>query len=164
MQDLDGRPVEPMPTGSYKAIVFVFLRIDCPISNRYAPELRRLHDKFASQNVAFRLVFTEPGDLGPPIRAHLADYKLPGEALRDPEHRWAHRCGVKTTPEAAVFLADRATLLYRGRIDDRYVDFGLTRPEPTTHDLEDAIAAALAGRTVTPATTVAVGCPIVDEP
>ena len=69
MQDLDGHLVKPMPSGSYRAIVFVFLRIDCPISNRYAPELRRLHDKFASQGVALRLIFPEAGDSGPAIRA-----------------------------------------------------------------------------------------------
>ena len=34
--------------------------------------------------------------------------------------------------------------MYRGRIDDQYVDFGKARPEATKHDLEEVIQAALA--------------------
>jgi hypothetical protein len=65
------------------------------------------------------------------------------------------------TPEAAVF--DRAKrLVYHGRIDDRFVSLGLERPEPTTHDLADALSAMLAGKRVAPASTQAVGCFLAD--
>jgi len=68
------------------------------------------------------------------------------------------------TPEAAVFVpgGPRARLVYRGRIDDRYVAFGRVRAAPTTHDLEDAVAATLAGRPVPHDVTPAVGCFIPD--
>ena len=36
--------------------VLVFTTTDCPISNRYAPELRRIEDRFASDGVDFVLV------------------------------------------------------------------------------------------------------------
>jgi hypothetical protein len=40
--------------------VLVFVRTDCPISNRYAPELRRLQDRFAPRGMAFWLVYPDP--------------------------------------------------------------------------------------------------------
>jgi hypothetical protein len=54
-------------------------------------------------------------------------------------------------------------LLYRGRIDDRYVDFGKRRPEPMTHDLREALEAILAGRPVARPRTEPIGCDIPKE-
>ena len=70
------------------------------------------------------------------------------------------------TPEAAVFVpaATGPRLAYRGRIDDRYVDFGRMRAQPTVHDLEDALAAILSGQAVPHETTPAVGCFIANAP
>ena len=65
--------------------------------------------------------------------------------------------GVEVTPEAVV-LAKDGEVLYRGRIDDRWVDLGTRRPRATRHDLEEAIEAILAGRPPPPAPGRAVGC------
>jgi hypothetical protein len=53
-------------------------------------------------------------------------------------------------------------VVYRGRIDDRYVDLGLERPAATTHDLGDALEAVMTGKPVAHPTTQAVGCYIAD--
>lgn len=45
------------------------------------------------------------------------------------------------TPEAAVFLPT-GKLLYRGRIDNRYVRFDQERATPTQRDLKEAIQSA----------------------
>jgi hypothetical protein len=37
-------------------------------------------------------------------------------------------------------------LVYTGRIDDRYVEFGRTRAAAEHHDLEDVLAAVVAGK------------------
>jgi hypothetical protein len=68
--------------------------------------------------------------------------------------------GVRVTPEAAVFVSGQ--IVYRGRIDNRYVAFGKTRPAPTAHDLEAALETILKGKPVTNATTTAIGCFIPD--
>ena len=65
----------------------------------------------------------------------------------------------RVTPEAAVF-SPRGDLLYHGRIDDRNVDFGKERPEPTTRDLEAVLDAVVNGKTPHRAAVPAVGCPI----
>ena len=64
------------------------------------------------------------------------------------------------TPEAAIYVGGK--LMYRGRIDNRYVELGVERPAATQRDLADALAALLAGKPVVAATTQAVGCYIAD--
>jgi len=158
--DLVGRPVDPFSEES-GASVLLFVRTDCPISNRYAPEVNRLHKKFAAQGVAFWLVYPDAGESAEAIRKHVSEFDLQGVVLRDPYHVLVQASGVTITPEAAVYKGHRR-LLYRGRIDDRYVDFGRARPAPTTHDLEQALEAVLAGKPVRETRTRAVGCYISD--
>src|SRR6185436_618162 len=122
-----------------KAIVFLFTSTDCPISNRYAPEVRRLATLFAPQGVVFRLVYPNPADKRPAILEHMTAFAYAGaaQALRDPKHALAKFTGVTVTPEAAVYAGGR--IVYHGRIDDRYVDLGVERPAPTVHDLKDVL-------------------------
>jgi hypothetical protein len=162
---LEGQPVDPFQAEpSVRATVFVFIRTDCPIANRFAPTLEQLRRTFEPRGVRFWLVYVDPNEPAAAIRAHLAEYALHARALRDPRHSLVAFTGATVTPEAAVYVIREKgpRLVYRGRIDDRYVDFGRVRPRPSTHDLQQALEAALAGRTVTPATTPAVGCVIAD--
>ncbi len=161
LPDLDGRQIEPLRAKDAKAIVFIFIRTDCPLSNRYAPEVRRLHDKFAKGGVRFWLVYPDQGESGEIIRNHIKEYEYRLSALRDPEHKLVKITGAQVTPEAAVFLPG-GRMVYRGRIDDRYVALGKARPAPTTRDLERVLEAILEGKKVTNKTTAAIGCFIPD--
>ena len=67
---------------------------------------------------------------------------------------------VAITPEVAVFSGNRE-LIYHGRIDNWYEDFGRARPQPTTHELDEAIHAAVEGGPA-PASVGGVGCYISD--
>jgi hypothetical protein len=158
--DLDGRVVDPLSDGTARVTVLLFTRADCPISNRYAPEVRRLHDLFAPQGVRFWLVYPDPAAKPDGIRTHLRDYDYPMDALRDPEHALVRATGARVTPEAAVFVQGR--LVYHGRIDDRFPDFGKARAEPSSRDLEAALEATLDGRDPPVATAPAVGCYLSD--
>ena len=42
--DLEGRRFDPLEATQSKATVYLFTRSDCPISNRYAPEIHRLYE------------------------------------------------------------------------------------------------------------------------
>ena len=162
LRDPDGRLVDPfLAAENSAAIVFLFASVDCPVSNRYAPLVQRLHASFAAKNVAFWLVYPNPGDTPAAVRAHLKDYSYPVHALLDPRHELVKLTKVSVTPEAAVY--DRArTLAYRGRLDNRYVSLGVERPAATENDLSDALTAVLAGKPAATATTQAVGCFIAD--
>lgn len=162
LRDLDDRPVDPFLAGENStAILFLFASVDCPISNRYAPVVQRLHEAFAAKGVAFWLVYPNPADSPAAIREHLKAFAYPVHALRDPKHDLVKLAKVVVTPEAALYDRGRA-LVYHGRIDDRYVNIGLERPAPTRHDLADALTSTLAGRQVADPVTPAVGCYIAD--
>ena len=136
-------------------------RTDCPIANRYAPELRRIRDRFA-RTARFWLVYADPTETPEAERRHAEAFGYGFDAVRDPRHDLVRLAGARVTPEAAVFVlgADGPRLVYRGRIDDRNVDFGRTRPAPTVHDLEDVLLAIASGKAGPPRTTTAVGCAI----
>jgi hypothetical protein len=166
VRDLDGtevRPLGSLPSAAPGA-VFVFTRSDCPIANRYAPELERLRQRAAAAAIEFWLVFVDPAESTDAIREHLRTYGYAGHALRDPSHELARAIGATIAPEAAVFArGDKGPrLVYRGRIDDRYRDAGRMRPAATTHDLADAIDGLRAARVLALRETQAVGCVIAD--
>jgi hypothetical protein len=139
--------------------VYVFTTTDCPIANRYAPEIQRLAAKFGSQ-AKFVLVYPVPGDSDEKIREHKKKFSYAIESVRDGDQKLVKLTGATVTPEVAVMKG--AELLYRGRIDDRYVAFGIDRPTPTSRDLEDALAATIAGQPIAVKETRAIGCIISD--
>ncbi|MFL6414123.1 MAG: hypothetical protein ACJ74Y_00415, partial [Bryobacteraceae bacterium] len=55
--DLLGDTVHPL-TDHSKIHVLLFVRTDCPITNRYAPELRRIADRFRRSEIDFSLVYS----------------------------------------------------------------------------------------------------------
>ena len=160
--DLDGRLVDPLaPAPGVRAIVFVFITTDCPIANRYAPEIQRLAAIFTSQGVRFWLVFANPHEPLASIRNHLRQFQYAIPALRDPEHSLVRFTKVMVSPEAAI-VDQGGALLYHGRIDDRWVNIGRDRPSPTRGDLAEALRATLDGKPVAQTGTPAVGCILSD--
>ena len=159
--DLDGRAVDPLAVRGARAHVLVFTTTDCPISNRYAPEIKRLADVYGARGVRFWIVYPVPGDTPEKIRAHVSQFGLNLPVARDTAFTLVKRTGVGVTPEVAI-IDPAGEMIYRGRVDDRYVDFGVDRPAPTTHDLYDALANLLAGKPIEPKTTQAVGCILSD--
>jgi hypothetical protein len=158
--DLSGNPADPL-SDQGKVRVLLFVRTDCPITNRYAPELRRIADHFAQSPVAFFLVYSGRAESGPVVEKHIREYRFPGTVILDPGHDLARRAHATVAPEAAIF--DHAgRLVYHGRIDDRWISFGTSRPQPTVHDLESAVTAALAGKPPREQTTQAIGCALED--
>ena len=159
--DLDGRAVDPLAVTGSRAHVLVFTTTDCPISNRYAPEIKRLAAAYASRGVRFWIVYPAPGDTPEKIRAHVAQFGLDLPVVRDSAFALVKKTGVSVTPEVAV-IDSRGEMVYRGRVDDRYVDFGVDRPAPTTRDLDGALGSLLEGKPIKPKTTQAVGCILSD--
>ena len=158
--DLSGKAIDPLQLSTGKVAVLVFLRNDCPISNRYAPAIQRMSEHFSGR-AKFWLVYPDKDATPKIIRKHLQDYKYKLGVLRDSQHVWVRRGQVAVTPEAAVFDA-AGKRVYHGRIDNLYQAFGKTLRTATTHELADAIEAALRGETPKVTSTDAVGCYISD--
>ena len=159
--DLDGRPFDLRQSSKGPVHVAVFVRSDCPISNRLAPVVRKLCQDFQSQGVDFYLIYVDPHEKPDAIRAHLREYEYPCPGLRDPEHTFVAQTKATVTPEAVVFDGNWS-IAYRGRINDQFEDFGKMREMATKNDLQEAIAATLAGKPVEEPVTKAIGCYIDD--
>ena len=158
--DLDGHAVNPLTADASKVVVLVFLRRDCPVSARYAPVIQQISKQYAD-TASFWLVDPDRADTPQNIRSYLSEYGYHLPALRDPQRALVKLSRVQITPEVAVFDRNHQ-LVYEGRIDNWYVDLSRARPAPTTHELEDAIRAASAGKRVDRSEVRGVGCYIAD--
>jgi hypothetical protein len=162
--DLAGRPLDPLAASAdKKATLLLFVTDTCPLSNAYAPDIRRLYDTYAKQGIAFYLVYADPDLSAADAQKHHDDYAFPCPALLDPKHDLVRRAGATVTPEAAVFLPS-GQRIYLGRIDDRAVAYARYRTTPTTLDLLDVLESIIHDQPVVPHTTKAIGCPIPSEP
>jgi thiol-disulfide isomerase/thioredoxin len=158
--DLQGNPVDPLKSAVGKVVVLVFVRTDCPVSNRYAPLIQKLSTEHAGK-AAFWLIYPSKSESPEAIRKHEREYGYKIPALRDPRHVLVKESQVQITPEVAVFDLSKR-LVYHGRIDNLYEDIGRARSTATTHELEDAIFAALTGKSLAVDATHGVGCYISD--
>src|SRR4051812_24760454 len=93
------RPLEPSGTAN----VLVFSATDCPVSNGYAPEIRRICSAYAAKGIGCVLIYEDVGATTAAIRAHMADYgytSLP--AAFDADGAVAAAVGATMTPEVAL--------------------------------------------------------------
>ena len=156
--DLNGT-VFSLPAAASRATVLIFVLHDCPICNRYAPEINRIAADYKPSDVATYVVYEER-DLRPSqARAHAKAYGLTCGLLYDPWHELANKVTATSAPEAVV-LSPTGEVVYRGRIDDSFYHFGMLSRQPTTHDLRDAVDALLAGKEIAVSQTPVVGCSI----
>ena len=159
LSDAAGKTHSSAELGRFHATVLLFVATDCPNSNTYAPVLARLYREYSPRGVQFLGIYSDPADSTADVEKHDADYKIPYAALLDPNHTLALTTGARSTPEA-VILSPSGDVLYRGRVDDRFVDFGKTRFRPTREDLREALDQVLSGQPVKDPVTKVLGCAI----
>jgi peroxiredoxin len=139
-------------------VVLVFIGLECPVANSYAPEVMTQKDACKDANVLWLGVHSEPGVTKEAATKHAEEYKLTMPILLDGEQKLAGAVGAKKLGQVVV-LRD-LQVVYRGRIDDRFAINGKRRDEPSTHELRDVLAALAANKPVPVAETEAYGCPI----
>ncbi len=159
LRDADGRRHTLADARGRQAVVLLFLASECPLSNQYLPDLRRLSQTYSTRGVDFYAVHSDPSEGPEAVRRHAREYGYAFPALLDPGQSVARRLGATTTPEAAVLSAE-GELLYLGRIDDRAPELGRRRLTPSRHDLRLALDRTLAGRRLPPPFPRPAGCPI----
>jgi AhpC/TSA family len=146
-----------------RVAVFFFATTDCPISNRYVPEIERLDHEYSGRGLRLWWVYPDPTDDAAAIAQHRKDFSITGALFPDDPQAAVVLAQATITPEAAVFLVKDGQLreVYHGRVDDRYIAIGQERPQATRHDLETAIEAALNGKAVPEPGGPPVGCAII---
>ncbi|HYA15808.1 MAG TPA: redoxin domain-containing protein [Bryobacteraceae bacterium] len=159
LQDIDGVRRMPLKVeAGGKATALFFVTHDCPVSNYYSHEIRRICDDYGKRGVSCSLVYVDPTLTSDQVRKHAADYGH-GDypKIVDRRHELVAATGAEITPTAVIIRPDES-IAYRGRIDNFYADFGKPRREVTRHDLRDALDAVLAGKPVANAENKPVGC------
>ena len=138
--------------------VILFLAPLCPICQNMSHEMRLLEKEFAGEPVEFVGVFPNPSTRSDQIAEFGETYGLNMTLMADTAG-WAGRLDDRWTPEAFV-LDERDSVVYRGRLNDRYFAPGKRRPRTRNRDLRQALQDVLAGHPVSTPVTDAVGCPI----
>lgn len=156
-RDIDGTSWSLLAPPQDRLDLLFFLSTDCPISNRYAPEIERMCREYSPKGVRCFAVYPDAVDEAV-VRRHRREFGFPDTIPAIIDRALVRAVAPRVTPEAAIY-AQRGRL-YRGRIDDLYVDVGRSRREPTRHDVRLALDAALGGRPVSMSDTQAIGCAI----
>lgn len=135
-------------------VVFVFLSAECPVAQRYAMRLKRMHTEFAAKHVTLIGVYSNENDSVDDVKAYLtrAEYTFP--IVKDTNGSLARHLGATMTPQAHV-VDTSAVLRYRGAIDDNRYETRIKH-----RYLKDALVALLDGKAVLVKETAAFGCTI----
>lgn len=152
----------PMRPGKGQVAALFFIAPDCPVSNYYAHEIRRICDEYAGRGLRCSLVYVDPAMTDAAAQKHAADYGHGSyPKIVDRKHELVGAAGATITPEAVV-VKDDGSIAYRGRINNFYAALGRPRRAVTEHDLRNALDAVFTGKAVAVNRTSAVGCYIPD--
>jgi len=139
-------------------VALFFISHDCPISNRYAHEIRRICDEYGPRGLSCKLVYVDPGLSDADAAKHAAEYGHGSyPKIVDRDHTLITSMNATVTPEV-VLLRPNKSVAYRGRIDDAYAALGKPRTVVTEHDLRDALDAVFSGHPVAKPQAPPIGC------
>jgi hypothetical protein len=163
VRDVDGVRRQPLKADKGQVSALVFVTNDCPVSNHYSREIRRICDEYSPRGLECTLVYTDPTMKDAAAAQHARDYGHGGyPKVVDRDRVLVEATGATITPEVVVIRPD-ASIAYRGRIDNYYADLTKPRAQVTEHDWRDALDAVFAGKPVARPEMPAVGCYIPDK-
>ncbi len=157
--DSDGGKRSLVDSRGKAASVLVSLSVECPISSEYISTVVRLAERYRPRGVNFVGIDPNASETVSQMGAYAREHHLPFPFLRDEGAKIARRLLLQVTPEVCVFDS-AGSIVYRGRIDDRYRAGGASTGATPVADLERALEEVLAGKNVSVARTKAMGCPI----
>jgi hypothetical protein len=158
VRDVDGVTREPLKVEKGHVEALFFVTNDCPVSNYYAHEIRRICDGYAARGVGCALVYTDPAMTDEQAKKHAQDYGHGAyPKIVDRTHALVKAAGATINP-TAVLVRPGGSIAYRGRIDNSFAAIGIQRRVVTEHDVRDALDAVIAGRVVAKSEEPAIGC------
>ena len=162
-KDVQGQPHRLGEVAGTKVIVLVFLGPECPLSQRYVPELNRLATGQPTNGVEFLGVISGKSITRSNAAFFAKEYAIQYPVLFDDAGLLARWLRPTHMPEAFVLKPD-GDVAYRGRIDDWYQSPGKPRAVVQHHELRDAMAAVREGKTPPRLFAQPVGCYFEDWP
>lgn len=159
LRDAQGGVHTPAEWSGQRAILLFFVTTDCPVGNSYVPEMNRIHDAYGPRGVRVYAVQADPGVAEADVVKYARDFRYGFPLLLDPDQVLVRHTNATVTPQAAILLPD-GKLVYLGRIDNRVVDFGKSRPQATQSDVRMILDTVLSGKSAVYSTTKSIGCAI----
>jgi hypothetical protein len=158
VRDVDGVVREPLKVEKGHLEALFFVTNDCPVSNYYAHEIRRICESYAQRGVGCSLIYTDPAFTDAEAKKHAQEYGHgPYPKIVDRTHALVKATGAAINPTAVLIGPDGA-IAYRGRIDNSYAAIGVKRRVVTEHDVRDTLEALIAGRPVARPEEPPIGC------
>ncbi|MFI5218396.1 MAG: redoxin domain-containing protein [Bacteroidia bacterium] len=142
-----------------KATVFVFLAVDCPLSQNYTLTLNNLYHDFKNDSIVFYGIIPGNTVTKKDVDDFVSKYKITFEMLRDDDLNLTHYLHATKTPEVFVVNKNGETV-YKGAIDNWAIDIGKHRQYISEHYLSDVLTCIVNGTTIKIKETKAVGCVI----
>lgn len=168
------KPDEYIQQADYS--VMVSYSVDCPMCNRYTADLVKIQQQINALNksnlIAQKMLnkSREKATKRPQFQLGLIqvnsdeNWDMDGFnpsieqiTISDQNHEFVKRFKFKMYPEVVLVNA-QGQVLYRGKIDDRAVSTGVTRPVAKINYLKDAINQLYQGQKIITPTTRAQGC------
>jgi len=137
--------------------LYLFLLDDCVICQDYTPTLNNLHEEHG-ELVTFVGLFPNFSSKPEKIEQFAEKYSITFDLQTDYFKTMAAALGATITPEAVLVNVSTDEILYRGRIDNKFVRRGKRRHVVTDHTLAAAIELALADSNAKTEYRDAVGC------
>ena len=149
--------------------LYIFVTHECPIANRYAPEVGRIAKEHLDLVGSTVVVYADANATASDCSTHFDQYYLASNSpeddaevvsvtmVHDAHHEWVKRFDVRAVPTAVIARGE--AVLYHGRIDDRNPRLGARRVQAGQQDLREALVALRAG-SLAPTRTRVVGCSI----
>lgn len=143
-----------------KALVIVFMCNHCPYVQAQWDRMVALQEKYKDQAVQFIGINANynpdyPEDSFEKMKEYAQEYGMNFPYLMDESQEVARAYKAQCTPDIFVYDADQK-LAYHGRIDDHWKDGDAA----TTHELDDALAALVAGNQPKEEQIASMGCSI----
>lgn len=158
LTDVTGTERQPLKPAKGETSAIFFVSHDCPISNYYAQEIRRICTQFGDRGLRCSLVYVDPTLTNAAAAKHAEEYAH-GAYPRIVDRTHALVTATKATVTPQVFVVrDDSSVAYSGRIDNFYVALGKKRRIVTERDLRDALGAVFSGTVVARPASNPVGC------
>jgi peroxiredoxin len=154
LPDTDGKEHSLTSLKGKNGTVFIFIAVQCPVSNAYNERMEKLAQDYKARGIAVVGINSNSSDPADAVKAHAAAHKLSFMILKDNGNKVADSLGATKTPEA-YFLDANNKLAYRGRIDN-----SRNIAQVDSSELRDALDASLAGKPVAKTEAAAFGCSI----
>lgn len=154
LPDTDGKEHSLSSLKGKNGTVFIFISVQCPVSNAYNERMEKLAQDYKARGIAVVGINSNSSEATADVKAHAASHKLTFLILKDGGNKLADSLGATKTPEA-YFLDANNKLAYHGRIDNNR-----DLAQVASSELRDALDAALSGKPVAKTEAAAFGCSI----